>query len=58
MIGVVVFFLDHTDTMVEFPKGILRFVLNCLVGVGVAFELFRQVVLIKEVQLLKVLLLN
>jgi hypothetical protein len=44
--------------MGEFSERILRFVLNFLVGVGVAFEFFRQIVLIHKVQLLKVLLLN
>jgi hypothetical protein len=44
--------------MGEFSEGILRFLLYFLVGVRVAFELLRQVVLIHKVQLLKVLLLN
>jgi hypothetical protein len=44
--------------MGEFSERILRFLLNFLVGVGVAFEFFRQIVLIHKVQFLKVLLLN
>jgi hypothetical protein len=44
--------------MGEFFEGILRFVRGFLIGLRVAFEFFRQVVFIHEVQLLKVLLLN